>query len=354
VTTTSDMIRAVVTQRPGDSTLMEWTTAPVPVAGPRDCVVEVEACGVCMHDVIVRQGWRKMVSVEFPVILGHEVIGHVVEVGDEVRDFRVGDRVVTVQRESVCGECRDCRSGRESSCRRQVFLGDVGLNGGYADRVRIHAGSLVKVSEDVPLETAVAACVFGTNLNALRDVAKLTVGETVLFTGAGGGVAIHGVQLAARMGARVIGATSSPAKKDAILAAGADEVIVTQRGEDFSAAVLEATGGSGVDVVVENVGAATFPFAQKTAARHGRIVLIGEVAPKLIEFDLLNFRDRDLTLLSALSTNRNQLEDVVRMCERGLLEPIIARRLPMSEAARAHEYMESADPAGRMLLVRQD
>jgi D-arabinose 1-dehydrogenase-like Zn-dependent alcohol dehydrogenase len=344
-------MRAVVADAIGNADGLRWTD--VPDSRPRrdECVIRVEACGACWHDVLVRSGVRTQ-GTEFPVILGHEVVGEIVEIGDEVTEFAVGNRVVTVQRERVCGACDECRSGRETKCARQRFLGDLGLNGGYAELVAIAESSLVKVPDSITSpDVAIAACVVGTQLNALRDVARLQIGQSILVTGAGGGVGLHAVQLARSMGAFVVGLTSAESKADSIKQAGAHEVVVFGRGTDFSPDVLKATGGHGVDVVLENVGSAIFESSLRCLAPHGQIVLIGEITQQAVTISLQDWRNRDLHLQVATSTSRRQLKDVLTMVALGLVTPVVDRTMPMSEAAQAHRLMEAGAVTGRLLLV---
>ena len=330
---------------------LRWTSAPEPRPRRDECVVRVEACGACWHDVLVRSGVRTHGTL-FPVILGHEVVGEVVETGDEVTEFAVGDRVVTVQRERVCGACDECRSGRETKCARQRFLGDLGLNGGYAELAAISEASLVKVPASVTSpDVAIAACVVGTQLNALRDVAHLQIGQSILITGAGGGVGLHAVQLARSMGAYVVGLTSAASKADSIKQAGAHEVVVYGRGSDFSPAVRDATAGRGVDVVLENVGSAIFESSLRCLAPHGQIVLIGEITQQPVTIQLQDWRNRDLHLVVATSTSRRQLKDVLDLVALGLVTPVVDRTMPMCEAAEAHRLMEAGAVTGRLLLV---
>jgi acryloyl-coenzyme A reductase len=344
-------VKAVVMDRVGPADALYWTEVPDSTPRRDECVVRVDACGACWHDVLVRSGVRTH-GTEFPVILGHEVVGDIVAVGNEVTEFAVGDRVVTVQRERVCGACAECRSGRETRCAKQRFLGDLGLNGGYAEFVAISEASLVRVPDTLDsIDVAIAACVVGTQLNALRDIARLRIGETVLITGAGGGVGLHAVQLAAAMGARVIGLTSSAAKAPTVAAAGAHETVVYERGADFTAQVLDVTEGRGCDVVLENVGSAIFASSQRCVAPHGRFVIVGEISQQPVSVDLQDWRTRDFHLKVATSTSRAQLRDVLDLVALGHVTPSVERVMPTSQAAEAHRLMEAGAVTGRLLLV---
>ncbi|MDQ2803022.1 MAG: alcohol dehydrogenase catalytic domain-containing protein, partial [Pseudomonadota bacterium] len=152
----------MVIRAPGPAHTLRCETVPDPTPGPHEIVIQVAACGVCFHDVVVRNGILRR-GIELPCVPGHEVAGTVVAIGPGARGVRVGDRVATTQRSFVCGQCRYCRSGREPLCDQARFLGDAGLNGGYAEFVSVDAGTVVPVPEGVPLEAAaIAACAIGT------------------------------------------------------------------------------------------------------------------------------------------------------------------------------------------------
>src|ERR1700739_4610025 len=210
------------------------STAPAPrEPGPREIRIAVAACGVCFHDVVVRNGTFRR-GVEMPVILGHEVAGAVESMGSEVRGLSRGDLVATTIHSHVCGDCGYCRSGHETSCPDRFFLGDAGLNGGYAEFVCVDADAVQKVPSGIaPEEASIVACSIGTAMNAVRDVGRVKLGERVLVTGAGGGLGLHGVQLAHLSGAFTIAVTTAASKAARIRDAGADEVGVAERGASF-------------------------------------------------------------------------------------------------------------------------
>ena len=259
-------MKAVVLRRPGASDVMQLETVPDPAPGSKDLIIKVAACGICSHDVAVRNGTLKR-GIELPCICGHEVAGTIVEVGSDVTQFRVGDRVATAQRYHICGHCRYCRTGREPLCAEAQFLGDAGLNGGYAEFVAVESDNAAIVPEGVRLEEAsIAACAIGTVLHALREVGRVGIGETVLVTGAGGGLGIHAVQLARSAGAFVLGQTTSAEKVERIRSAGAHEVVLAGRGVDFADQVKDLTSGQGTDIVIDTVGTPLFQAVRRTGA----------------------------------------------------------------------------------------
>ena len=170
-------MKAMVVRQPGDIDAMKIESIPDPVAGPGEVVIKVEACGVCFHDVLTRNGTLKA-GVKMPCVLGHEISGTVAEVGRDVSRFKAGDRVATAQRSYICGKCRFCRSGRETLCPDRKFLGDWGMVGGYGEYVAVGDDNVALVPENVPLaDASIAACAIGTILNGVRDVGKLQMAK---------------------------------------------------------------------------------------------------------------------------------------------------------------------------------
>jgi acryloyl-coenzyme A reductase len=343
-------MKAVVVRAPGGIDVLKMETIPDPMPGPKDVVIKVDACGVCFHDIVTRNGTLKF-GVQMPCILGHEISGTVVDVGRDVRNFKAADRIATVQRYHICGSCRHCRMGRETLCPERKFTGDAGMVGGYAEYVAIEDDNVALVPEGIALQDAsIVACTVGTILNAMREVGKLSAGESALVTGAGGGLGMHAVQLARLAGAYVIAQTTSPGKADQIRALGAHEVIIHARGEDFSGAVRKATNGQGVDVAIDNVGSQLFEPIRRSMGIGGRWILIGELTGQFVPFNPAQLFLKNVSMLSATSTTRRQLEDCLRLVARGAVKPIISMALSLEEAAKAHELVEAGKSAGRIVL----
>jgi len=230
----------------------ELVLKDVPVSSPLapdEVLVKTELTGVCHRDILTAKGFFP--RTKLPVVLGHEIAGSVAKVGSRVTGFREGDRVASLIYEP-CGKCEYCLSGRENLCRSKRTFGED-IDGSYADFVKVSSRSLVKAPDGVSSAgLAISACVTGMLMHAFRKRASLLPGETVLVTGAGGGVGIHTIQIANALGAKVIAATSSEWKVGRVREAGASDVVVWTEG--FSDQVKKLTDGRGVDVVLESVG----------------------------------------------------------------------------------------------------
>jgi D-arabinose 1-dehydrogenase-like Zn-dependent alcohol dehydrogenase len=343
-------MRALVVRHTGGTDALKLEEIPRPALRENDVLIKVEACGVCFHDVVTRNGTMKR-GVEVPFIPGHEVSGTVVEVGPRVRDFKPGDQVATAQRRHICGRCGFCRSGQETSCEEREFLGDAGLNGGYAEYVCVEDDNVALVPHGVALDAAsVVACAIGTELNAIRDVAQVKVGERVLVSGAGGGLGIHGIQLARLSGAIVYAVTTSEEKAETIRDHGAHHVIVTPRGADFSPELKKLTDGEGVDVVIDNVGSVLFEPTRRSLGMGARWIFVGQLTGEFVKLNPAQLFFRNIQIKSAKSTSREQLRDCLALVAKGLVKPVIQERWPLERGPEAQALVESGRTIGRILL----
>lgn len=346
-------MKAIVVREVGGPDVLRLETVPDPTPRSHEIIIEVEASGVCFHDIVTRNGTLKA-GISLPFIPGHEVAGTVVACGSEVAGIKIGDRVATTQRSFTCGYCRYCRSEREPLCAEAVFMGDAGLNGGYAQYTATSAATVVPVPDGVDLaQAAIAACAIGTVLHAVRSVGQVRLGETVLITGAGGGLGIHALQLAREAGATVIAQTTSAAKVASITEAGAHHVVL---GNDQATieAIRAHTGGLGVNVAIDTVGTPVFKLVRRSMAPGGRWVLVGQVNGDFVPFNPAQLFLRGISLLSATSTTRSELADTLELIRRGRVRPLISQELPLAAAARAHALLETGQAHGRLILRPQD
>jgi NADPH:quinone reductase-like Zn-dependent oxidoreductase len=338
-------VRRAVLNAPGPPSAFEIEEVPQPHAAEGEVVVRVERCGVSGRDLVERDGtYRRDVS--YPLTIGIEIAGSVAEVGPGVEDLAVGDRVCT-KAFSSCGRCRLCRGGRESTCaqRRPV-------RGGYGEYAAIAVDAVLATpAELAPDQACSLGPAAGVALNAVRDTARVQLGETVLVSGASGGVGSAAVQLAKLAGARVIALTRTTTKAAALREDGADEVVVDEGPKETSERIRELTGGDGVDVVVDTVGARAFDLCFDALAVHGRFAMVGELFGETVAISPARIFFKRAALLGVGSVSRAQLEDVIELAADGRLRTRIRATLPLDEVPRAHELVEDPELAGRVLLA---
>jgi acryloyl-coenzyme A reductase len=341
-------MNAVVLRELGGPANLQLQRMPEPRPARGEVLLRVRACGVCHHDLIARRG--DLGPLPLPAILGHEVVGEVIELGDDVTGWKIGDRAATLQRMS-CGECAYCRQERNSLCKvdRRFFGEDI--RGGYASRMTAPASGLSRVPESLSWpDAATVCCTTGTAVHVCRTRGRVTAGETVLITGASGGVGLQAVQLCTHDGARVIAVTSSASKVDALRAAGAWEVVVA-RDLEFVDAAKEITRGEGVNVALEIVGSATFTKTLRCMAPGGRLVVVGNLDTGTFQLNPGLVIVKELEILGAYATTRGELGVALELTAAGKVKSCVSEVVPLGEAARAHFRMENREIAGRVVLT---
>lgn len=334
-------MKAAQLEHPGDPGVLQYVDLPDPEPEDTQVVVRVRACGVCGHDSADRAG---LATIPLPAVLGHEIAGEIVAVGSAVRGFEVGQRVASKQFHT-CGHCFACRSGRELDCPQKQFI-----YGGGAEYVALFTDTLLTVPDSLSFEDAsLTACAVGTCLQALDDVAHLKPGETVLITGAGGGLGLHAMQVASALGARVLGLTSSPHKAELLLRHGADEVVLSR--DDVVGQVAELTGGRGPEVVLDNVGHPdVFSKCFRVLPKRGRYVLTGQLYhekislfPAFVFFKEAVITGSGSTLMSTFLRSMDLMAD-------GRVHGV-TQSFALSDAVAAHTAVDKAEVVGRAVLV---
>ena len=343
--TGAGLMRAVVIPEVGPPSTLQVREVPTPEAGTGGVLVKVRACGTDAHDTALRAGQLK--AEFFPgMVMGHEIAGDVVDVGPGVARFRAGDRVISKQT-ATCGQCRWCRRAQEVLCDSVV-----NINGGMADYVVLPEDSWVLIPKEVGYhQGAVLSCGIGTSYHAILAVGKVQPGENVLVTGAGGGLGLHAIQIAKLAGATVFALTTSPEKMETIRSAGADHVLSTRDTETpLHQQTDELTGGRGIDVVIDPVGAPVFRLAFRTMAKTARYVLAGQMLPEKIDFHPAFLFGKEQTIFGSNGTRRHELEEVVDLVAAGKLSPVISKVVPMEGAAALHELIEAGKSVGRVVV----
>ena len=330
-------------------------TVRVPKIGPGDVLLRVRATGVGLTVVIMTAVPGRVTS--FPRIPGHEVAGQVAEVGSEVSHVKVGDRV-TCHFYLTCGTCRFCRSGRETLC--SAFGGYVGMacDGAYAEYMAIPARNVTPIPPGVgDLDAAIAADAICTPYHACRAEARIGPGDSVLIVGAGGGVGIHGVQMAKLCGGWVVAADITDDKLAAAKECGADALIDVRRG-DLAGQVQKLTDGGGVDAAIDFVASReTLEGCVASLARAGRLVIIGSRPRAVFGVDSSFTVDPTRMLHSMLEIHGSryvtlaEIQQTLELLRQGRIRAIVSRTFPLEEAEAAHELLRKNALVGRAALL---
>jgi len=309
-----------------------------------EVLLKIEMTGVCYRDILTVDGYFP--KTRLPIILGHEICGRVIDVGEDVVEFKKGDRVASLTY-IPCGECIECRREEENICRRRLWFGED-INGSYAEYLKTTHRSLVRASEDLSSEAiAISACVTGMLIHALKTKGKLTKDERILITGATGGVGVHAIQIAKSYGADVIAVTGREQYVDRLYKLGADYVIVSRNGA-YSNEVKSITGGAGVDIVLECVGLSLIE-SLKSVRWGGRIIQVGNIKPEPIPLMLGHFILKEVSLHGSLSCTRKELAEALELHRSGRVKPITIV-LPLEHVEEAHRMIRERKHFGRIML----
>lgn len=340
-------MKAVLLERHGDPSVLRWAEITTPGCGPGQVRVRVEACALNHLDIWVRRGLPRR-PLEFPHILGADVAGRVDAVGGGVVGIREGDSVV-VNPGTSCGCCRRCLSGRDNLCDSYGLLGEDRW-GGYAEYVVVPAANVAPRPEVLSVaEAAALPLTFVTAWQMLVDLARVQPGETVLVLAGGSGVGVASTQIAKLFGARVIATASTEEKRARAREVGADEV-ANHSAEGFVAEVKRLTGGRGADVVVEHVGAITWPSSLRAVARGGRLVTCGATAGHDARTDLRHVFFRQIQILGSTMASKSALLAILGHVASGKLRPIVDTVFPLRDAAQAHRHLEERKSFGKVVL----
>ena len=343
-------MKAVYIEAHGGPEVLTYGDRPEPVIEPHEVKIRVRASALNRLDVYTRAGARGMRR-EFPppLILGGDSSGDIVEVGSQVEGLRPGNRVV-VNPKTTCGQCSLCLAGNDDLCPKSRMLGSA-VDGSYAEIIKVPAANAHPIADHVTYEEASAApTIFLPMWNMLMRKANLKPWETVLVLSASAGVGTAAIQLSKNVvGARVIATTSSEEKAAKARELGADAVI-NYTEEDVAQRVKELTGGDGVDVVVDHVGAEHFQSAYNSLKPGGKYGNCGVTTGYRAELHIGMMFTRQLTVFGVFMGSKEDMRQIVAMLDRGKIKPPIHQTFPLEGATDAHKMMDERNFFGKLVL----
>ncbi|MBS1805809.1 MAG: quinone oxidoreductase [Acidobacteria bacterium] len=320
-------MNAIQIHNTGGPEVLQLAELPIPVPGPGQVLIRVEAIGVNFIEIYFRKGQYKATM---PLVPGSEAAGTVEDLGSGVTGFKPGDLVAS-----------------------------VGVLGSYAEYALVPAAQLVKVPDGLTPEQAAAAMLQGMTAHYLaHSTYPLKAGDTALVHAGAGGVGLLLTQMAAKIGARVITTVSTKEKAELSREAGAAETILYGE-QDFTAEVKRMTGGKGVDVVYDSVGKTTFENSLNCLRPRGLLALFGGSSGPVPPFDLIQLSSKGSLFITRPTlwhyvATRQELEgragDVLNAVKSGELKLRMEHVYPLSDAGRAQADMEGRKTTGKILL----
>jgi NADPH2:quinone reductase len=319
-------MKAAVYYETGDPSVLKYEDVPDPVCHPKGVVIRVEAVSIEGGDTLNR-GRGMMAST--PHIVGYQAAGEIIEVGSEVKNLKVGQKVAT---SNAYGSHAELRAVPARSC----WVVPDGFD--------------VKLASVMPVA-------FGTADDCLFEFGHLKAGETVLVQAGASGVGTAAIQLAKRAGARVFATASSDERLEKLKPLGMD-VGINYRTHDVVAEVMRLTDKKGVNLVVDSVGGTTLQGSILSLGYRGRVSMVGAAGREPMTVDVSSLMGGNRTLQGVFlgaeiggDRAHDNIQRLIDEAARGELKVVIDREFPLSEAAAAHAYIESRQAVGRVLLI---
>ena len=340
-------MKAVFITGHGGNEVVGIGTRPKPVRQPGEVLVRMQAATLNQVDLYMRNSGAGITH-QLPQTMGLDGAGTVEEVDANERVLKPGQSVV-LHPAVGCGRCEFCQRGEVVLCTAIQYLGEH-RDGTLAEYVSVPAQNVFAMPAG--LSFAEAAALGVNHLTAWRMLftkAQLKPWETVLIFGVGGGVSLAALQLVKLAGAKAIVTSRDDAKLQRALAMGADHTI-NGKTQDVAKEVMALTGGRGVDVVFENVGAAVWSSAMKSLVRGGRLVTCGATSGDQPPADIKRIFIRQLQILGSTLGNFDEFRDLLSLVERTGLRPVIDSEFTLDQAHAALSRLESGAQFGKIAI----
>ena len=341
------MKAAVITGHGGMEVVQVVNDLPVPEPGAGEVRVQMKAVALNRLDLWVRLGWPGL-KLAMPHITCADGAGVVDKVGEGVTQYQPGQRVC-IDPTIVDKDSPALMTGLENQSR--IHLLGESVPGLGADYVVLPQRNLMKIPEHVHFnEAAAAGLVYVTAWHSLITRGRLKPGESVLIVGAGGGVNSASIQIAKLAGAKVYVVGSNAEKCGQAKALGADITINREETPEWSKAVYQMTNKQGVDVVIDNVGAATFNNSIRCVRIGGRLLVVGNTSGPLIELDLRQVFTRQIAIIGSTMGPHQDFVKVMTLVFEGKLKPVIGAVLPLDDVRRGMEMLANFEVFGKVVL----
>jgi NADPH:quinone reductase-like Zn-dependent oxidoreductase len=333
-------------------TVMSVRELPDPEPGPGEALLEIRAAALNHLDLYARAHHAADPGAEIQVI-GSDAAGLVAALGPDVKNLEIGAEVV-LNPGLGCRQCEHCLRGQQSECPRFNLVGR-GIPGTFAERVVVPAVNLHPKPAHLSFEQAAALCLdHVTAWRMLMTRGDLRVGQSVLIHGIGGGAALASLQLARLLDATVIVTSSSDEKLRRAQELGARHCINYRQRDNVAEAVREITDGRGVDLVIDTVGAETWPVSVAAARNGGRVVVCGATTGAE---GVVNIREvfwRQISIVGSTMGSDKDFRDMLAAVEGHALKPVIDSTWPLDEAERALDRLEGGEQFGKIVLSVSD
>jgi acryloyl-coenzyme A reductase len=342
-------MKSLVLQSAGLNPIFEIEDRDYPHLPDNGVIVKVRAIGLCYHDISIIDGTLSR-GVKNNLVLGHEVSGSVVDVGNDSLGLEIGQKVV-VTLTSSCGTCEKCCSGADYRCDKAFGFGH-GIDGGMSEFIAVDSKNVIPVPAEHDLISAsLYGCPMGVAVNSLSMVPQITEQDKVVVFGVGGGLGIHAAQIAVSKGAEVISFTSSEHKYVQLEKLPIGQLFLIDDGLDVAELVFAMTEDHGADIIFNPVGSAMFEQGVQSLANKGHMLITGEIKGKNLSVNAAELIFRDAVIMGASGANAHNIRQVIKLVSDHKIRPVVGAEFGISEILEAITKIKSKEILGRSVIV---
>lgn len=318
-----------------------------PSIDENEVLVRVKATSVNMIDTVMREGYPGL-GIQFPHVPGGDIAGEIVEVGNSITKFKVGDRIVSFP--IILSENKDPKFEDNPQLNMGWKFFGMHLPGGYAEYIAVPESSLFALPDSISYEVAATIPTAGLPaIHAIDSVANLQPGDSFMVWGGSGGVGTFAIQIAKQRGATVITTTSSEEKAEKLREIGADYVYL--RDDENIVEKIRENFPKGLDAVLDYVGPTTFDKSFSLLRNNGRVMFCGMITGREVNLNIQQTYFRHLNINGLFLGSPQNMTDLIELIAKGEITPVIDNTYDISEAAEAQRQFESGKHFGKIILT---
>ena len=322
-----------------------------PVCNKNEVLVELYASSINHLDLWVKKGIPG-IKINLPFTLGSDGAGVIVEIGENVKDWKIGDKII-IQPGIFCGNCLFCKMNKENQCLKYGILGET-HNGTHCEYIALDSKYIYpKFSHLSFQEAASIPLTYMTAYEMLVAKAKLSKNENVLIYGATSGVGNAAIKIAKSIGAKIISTVGSENKIDFAKKAGSDFVFLHNENDLYSK-IKAITGHKGIHVVFEHIGKDTWQNSLKLLSKGGRIVTCGSTTGSKVSIDLQHLFYKQQSILGSTMSSINEFEKMMKFVNNNQISPSIDRVFNLDRINNAYKYIEERNHKGKIVISIND
>ena len=339
-------MKAVRIYEHGGLNVLKWDEISDPKPSRNQVLIDVKSTSLNHLDIWVRKG---IPGVPLPLITGSDAAGVISSVGENVDENRIGQKVM-IQPLVFCGHCIACQSGKQNLCDKMGIRGE-NCQGTNAQKIVVENSTAFPFPNHLNFEQAAAfSLVAQTSYQMILNRAKLKSNECILIWGASSGVGSMAIQIAKSLGALVIAVSGSDKKCEKGTQIGA-QYVLNYQSDDIISCVKKITDSKGANVVFEHVGSATWDISMQILARGGRIVTCGATTGNDARINLTHLFFKQQSILGSTMGSKSAFDGALKLLNDGEINPVVDRIFPAQEIASAHQYLESGQQFGKVILT---